>query len=246
MSNKTTVNKSEVEKFSKIANEWWNESGPFKPLHQINPVRIKYIKEQICNHFSYNKNNTSPLYNIKLLDIGCGGGLISIPMKKLGADVTGIDASKENIDISSLQAKKYNLDINFINTTSELLATKNAAYYDVVLALEIIEHVDNIDMFIQNLSKLTKQNGLVFISTINKTIRSLLLAKIAAEYILRLVPIGTHSWDKFITPLKLMDLSNKHNLIKSNAAGIKLNILTQNWEISEDTNVNYIITLIKR
>ena len=197
-----TINKEEIEKFSKIADEWWDPSGKFKPLHKFNPIRISYIKDSITNIFKI-KNENKPLERIKILDIGCGGGLLSEPMKRLGADVVGIDASNKNIQVAKIHAKKNKLDIKYICTSPEDFETKNK--FDVILNMEIIEHVEDVDFFLKSCSKLLKKNGIMFVATLNKTLKSYIFAIIGAEYILRWLPIGTHDWEKFIKPNHLID-----------------------------------------
>ena len=198
-----TINKKEIEKFSKIAEEWWNPQGKFKPLHKFNPIRISYIKENIVNTFKLT-NKEKPLNKVKILDIGCGGGLLSEPMSRLGAQVFGIDASEKNINVAKLHAKKNNLDINYKCTSPEKFNTK--IKFDVILNMEIVEHVEDIDFFLKSCSKLLKKNGIMFVATLNKTLKSYLFAIIGAEYILRWLPIGTHSWEKFIKPNDLISI----------------------------------------
>ena len=192
-----TINKKEIEKFSKMAAEWWDPSGKFKPLHKFNPIRIKYIKENIINNFKL-KNKKKPLEKINILDIGCGGGLLSEPMTRLGANVTGIDASIKNIKIAKLHAKKNKLKINYLHSSPENLKVKKK--FDVILNMEIIEHVDDINFFMKSCSKHLKKDGLMFIATLNKTLKSYIFAIIGAEYVLRWLPIGTHEWEKFVKP----------------------------------------------
>ena len=194
----TTVDKKEIEKFSKLAEDWWNPNGKFKPLHLFNPARIKFIKEKLIFHFKLNQSNSLPLGGLKILDIGCGGGLLCEPLSRLGAEITGIDASNNNIEIAKLHSKEMNLNIKYIQSTPENLNFKNK--FDVILNMEIVEHVSNIDLFIQNCSTLIKKNGIMFVATINKNLKSYLYAILGAEYILRWLPIGTHDWDKFLTP----------------------------------------------
>ena len=173
-----TINKKEIEKFTKISEEWWNPEGKFKPLHKFNPIRISYIKENIIETFGL-KNEDKPLKKIRVLDIGCGGGLLSEPMKKLGAEVTGIDASGKNIEIAKLHAKKSNLGIEYICTSPEKFNTK--IKFDVILNMEIIEHVENVDFFLKACAKLLKKNGIMFVATLNKTLKSYFFAIIGAE-----------------------------------------------------------------
>ena len=197
----TTVNKDEIQKFSKIADEWWDANGKFKPLHMFNPIRIKYIKDKCISHFKLNQNNVKPLSSLKILDIGCGGGLISEPMCRLGAKVTGMDASKKNILVAKLHAKKNGLKINYINSSPEKNKIKKK--FDIILNLEIIEHVDNVDLFLKSSSKLLNKNGIMFVATINRTFESYVKAIVGAEYILRWLPIGTHEWNKFLKPIEI-------------------------------------------
>ena len=237
-----TINKKEIEKFSKIAEEWWNPEGKFKPLHKFNPIRISYIKENIINSFRLT-NKDKPLDNIKILDIGCGGGLLSEPMCRLGAKVFGIDASEKNINVAKLHAKKNNLDINYECTSPENFKTE--IKFDVILNMEIVEHVEDVDFFLKSCSQLLKKDGIMFIATINKTLKSYLFAIVGAEYILRWLPIGTHSWDKFIKPDELIDILKKYNLKIELIDGMNFNLLKNKWFISSDKSVNYIGKFIK-
>ncbi len=237
-----TVNKKEIQKFSKIADEWWDVEGKFKPLHKFNPLRIKYIKEKVMNHFNIN-SKSQPLKNIELLDIGCGGGLLSEPMCRLGAKVTAIDASKKNIDVANYHSKKNNLKINYKCSSPEKINLNKK--FDVILNMEIVEHVASVDLFVHNCSELIKRNGMMFISTINRNLKSYLFAVIGAEYILRLLPIGTHDWNKFITPSELEIITNKKNFITDEIVGMKLNPLTKKWYTASDLTVNYIATFLK-
>ena len=205
----SSVNKKEIEKFSKMADEWWDPSGKFKPLHKFNPIRIQYIKENIIGNFKL-KNKKKPLDKINILDIGCGGGLLSEPMTRLGANVTGIDASSKNINIAKHHAKKNKLKINYICSSPEKLKIKKK--FDVILNMEIVEHVDDINFFINSCSKLLKKNGLMFVATLNKTLKSYMFAIIGAEYVLRWLPIGTHDWEKFVKPEDLKNILHKNNL----------------------------------
>ncbi len=239
---RNTINKKEIEKFSKIAEEWWNPEGKFKPLHKFNPIRISYIKENIISSFKL-KNKKKPLDKIKILDIGCGGGLLCEPMSRLGANVVGIDASKKNINVAQLHANRNNLDIQYFCASPENLNFNDK--FDVVLNMEIIEHVENIDYFLKSSSKLLKKNGIMFIATLNKTLKSYLLAIIGAEYILRWLPIGTHEWDKFVKPEDLTLILKKYDLKLSSLDGMKFNIIKDEWSISSDKSVNYICKFIK-
>jgi len=237
-----TINKKEIEKFSKMAAEWWDPSGKFKPLHKFNPIRIKYIKENIINKFKL-KNSKKPLEKINVLDIGCGGGLLSEPMTRLGANVTGIDASIKNIKIAKLHAKNNRLKINYLCSSPENLKINKK--FDVILNMEIIEHVDDINFFIKSCSKHLKKNGLMFIATLNKTLKSYIFAIIGAEYVLRWLPIGTHDWEKFVKPEDLKKVLIKNNLQIEKLDGMNFNIIKDEWSVSKDTSINYIAKAIK-
>ena len=237
-----SVNKKEIEKFSKMATEWWSPKGKFKPLHKFNPIRIKYIKENIISSFKL-KNKNKPLERINILDIGCGGGLLSEPMTRLGAKVTGIDASDKNIKIAKLHAKKSKLNINYLCSSPEKIKVKKK--FDVILNMEIIEHVEDINFFIKSCSKLLKKDGLMFVATLNKTLKSYVFAIIGAEYVLRWLPIGTHDWEKFVKPDDLKKILSENNLKLEKLDGMNFNIIKDEWSISRDTSVNYISKFIK-
>ena len=233
----SSVNKKEIEKFSKMAAEWWDPEGKFKPLHKFNPIRIKYIKDNIIYSFKL-KSKEKPLQKINILDIGCGGGLLSEPMARLGANVTGIDASDKNVKIARLHAKKNKLNINYFCSSPEKLKIKKK--FDVILNMEIVEHVQDIDFFLQSCSKLLKKNGLMFVATINKTLKSYVFAIVGAEYILNWLPVGTHDWFKFVEPYELKNVCEKNKLKISDNKGFKYNVFSDKWELSNDTDVNYI------
>ena len=239
----TTINKEEIQKFSKLADEWWDVNGKFKPLHMFNPIRIEYILEEISKHFRLNRNEKHFLKNLEILDIGCGGGLISEPMARLGGNITGIDASEKNIKVASLHSKENNLKISYLNKSPEQLDEKEK--FDIILNLEIVEHVDNLDLYLKSCYKLLKKNGLMFTATINRTFTSYIKAIIGAEYILRWLPIGTHDWNKFIKPeemqKKLLDIKFSTNDIK----GLEFNPIFNKWKRSENLSVNYIICSLK-
>ncbi len=238
----SSVNKIEIEKFSKMADEWWDPYGKFKPLHKFNPIRIKYIKENIIKQFKI-KNSNKPLSGINILDIGCGGGLLSEPMCRLGANVTGIDASIKNIKISKLHAKKNKLKINYICSSPEKL--KISKKFDVILNMEIVEHVEDISFFLKSCSKLLNKNGLMFVATINKTLKSYVFAIVGAEYVLRWLPIGTHDWEKFVKPEELKEILSKNNLSLKKFDGMHFNIIKDEWSITNDLSVNYIAKFLK-
>ncbi len=225
-----------------MASEWWNPEGKFKPLHKFNPIRIKYIKENIINNFKL-KNKTKPLSGVSVLDIGCGGGLLSEPMSRMGASVTGIDASDKNIKIAKLHSKKNKLKINYLCSSPEKLKIKKK--FDVILNMEIVEHVEDVDFFLKACSKLLKRNGLMFVATINKTLKSYIFAIVGAEYVLRWLPIGTHEWEKFVNPEDLKKILLKHDLYLEKMDGMNFNILKDEWSISTDLSINYIGKFIK-
>jgi|TARA_B110000438_G_scaffold160317_1_gene153536 2-polyprenyl-6-hydroxyphenyl methylase/3-demethylubiquinone-9 3-methyltransferase len=239
----TTIDKKEIEKFSKIAKDWWNPNGKFKPLHLFNPTRIEFIKDKLISHFKLEFDIEKPLKGLKILDIGCGGGLLCEPLSRLGANVTGIDASENNINTAKLHSKEMNLKIKYIHASPEELNLKNE--YDVILNMEVVEHVANVDLFIKNCSKLIIPNGVMFVSTINKNLKSYLFAIVGAEYILRWLPIGTHNWDNFLKPEELEDIANKNGFSFNENTGIKFNIFLKKWSKSNDASVNYISTFIK-
>ncbi len=233
----TTINKDEIQKFSKMADEWWDVNGKFKPLHMFNPIRIEYILKMVKKHFKLDKDISNPLKNLKILDIGCGGGLISEPLSRLGAEVTGIDASEKNIKIASLHAKKNNLKIRYLNLSPEKFNEKE---FDVVLNLEIVEHVDNIDLYLKSCQRLLKKDCLMFTATLNRTFISYIKAIIGAEYILRWLPIGTHDWNKFVKPEELEKKLNKLNFNTLDISGMSFNPIKNKWKQSSDLSVNYI------
>ncbi len=239
----TTINTKEIQKFSNLAEEWWDVNGKFKPLHMFNPIRIEYILDQIYNHYRIDKNKKNSLQNLKILDIGCGGGLISEPMARLGASVTGIDASEKNIKVALIHSKKNNLNINYINKSPEQLDEKNQ--FDIILNLEVVEHVDNLDLYLASCYNLLKKNGLMFTATLNRTLTSYIKAIIGAEYILRWLPIGTHDWNKFIKPEELERMLINKNFSTKDLKGLEFNPINKKWKKSENLSVNYIISSVK-
>ena len=237
-----TINKKEIEKFSKIAEEWWDPKGKFKPLHNFNPLRISYLKDNIVKTFNIQKKDKI-LSGVKILDIGCGGGLLCEPMSRLGAEVFGMDASQKNVEIAKIHAKKSKLNIKYFCSSPEKF--KSDLKFDVILNMEIIEHVEDVDFFLKSCSRFLKKNGIMFVATLNKTLKSYLFAIIGAEYILKWLPIGTHEWEKFVKPEELISIAKKYDLTLNDLGGVKLNLLTNNWELSTDKSVNYIAKFIK-
>jgi 2-polyprenyl-6-hydroxyphenyl methylase/3-demethylubiquinone-9 3-methyltransferase len=234
----TTIDENEVEKFSKIADEWWNENGKFKPLHKFNPIRLNFFKQEICKFFLRDEKLLTPFEGLKILDIGCGGGLVAEPISRLGADLIAIDASQKNINVAQIHAEKSGLKIDYQCTTAEELAKKNQQF-DVVLALEIIEHVADVEKFIQACSQLVKPNGIIFVATLNRTAKSLLMAKFGVEYILRWLPIGTHDWRKFLKPSEIENIAKNQQMQLKKIQGFSYNLIKDQWSFSEDISINY-------
>ncbi|MCB1531435.1 MAG: bifunctional 2-polyprenyl-6-hydroxyphenol methylase/3-demethylubiquinol 3-O-methyltransferase UbiG [Alphaproteobacteria bacterium] len=239
----SSVNQQEIGHFAKDAPNWWDENGPFKPLHRLNPARIGYIKEKICTHFERDAQSFTPFKKLSILDVGCGGGLVCEPMARLGADVTGADADAVAIEVAKAHAQESGLDITYENKPAEELNKK----FDVVLALEIIEHVDHPEDFVQSCAKLVKPGGLVIFSTLNRTPKSFALGIVAAEYILRWVPQGTHSWKKFIKPSELSRMARAADLSPADIKGLMFNPITGDFQMSDsDIDVNYFLSATKK
>jgi len=235
-SNYGTVDEKEVQKFSKLSEDWWNEKGKFKPLHEFNPVRLKYIIREIKKHFKINPDQNLPFKNLSIIDIGCGGGLVTEPMSRLGAKITGIDASTNNIEAAKLHAKKMNLNIDYNVNTPENIKSR----YDVILCLEIIEHVNDVNLFIKSCEKILKKNGIIFFATLNRTIKSFVYAIIGAEYVLNWLPKGTHNWNKFLKPSEVILICNKLKLILIEKSGFSYSLVKRKWKKSKSLSINYI------
>tara|TARA_B100001564_G_scaffold358447_1_gene377140 strand:- start:1314 stop:2054 length:741 start_codon:yes stop_codon:yes gene_type:complete len=238
MSSKTvsspSVDDQEVEKFSQLAQSWWDQEGPFKPLHIFNPTRITYIKDMVAKHLH------KPFSELDIVDIGCGGGLLAEPMARLGAHVTAIDASEKNIGVANLHAKQSKLDIDYQCTTAENLA-KQAKQFDVVLNMEVIEHVADVNSFVEASMSLVKPGGLLFTATLNRTVKSYMFAIVGAEYVLRWLPRGTHQWSKFLKPSEVESMIYKHGGRLVELEGMSFNPLTSKWSLSRDLDVNYVM-----
>jgi len=239
----STINKDEIEKFSKLADEWWDINGKFKPLHMFNPIRIEYILDITTQHFKIDKNKKLPLGSLKILDIGCGGGLVSEPMTRLGADTTGIDASNKNINIAKAHAKKSNLNITYLNSLPESLGAQNK--FDIILNLEVVEHVEDLSLYLESCFKLLKPKGIMFTATLNRTLTSYMKAIVGAEYVLRWLPIGTHDWNKFIKPEELEKKITDLDFSIINQTGLSFNLFFQEWKRTKDLSVNYILVAQK-
>lgn len=234
----STINQTEIDHFTKDSAKWWDETGPFAPLHKLNPTRLTYLKQQIENRFD-------SLKNLDILDIGCGGGLVSEPLTRLGASVTGIDGDAQAIQVAKDHAEQNNLKINYLTGDAEQLL-KSKKRFDVVLALEIIEHVSNPESFTALLTQLVKPNGIIIMSTLNRTPQSYALGIVAAEYILGWVPKGTHTWSKFLKPSELNSMLRCHNFGITDITGLTYNPISQNFELSNSkVAVNYFITAQK-
>jgi 2-polyprenyl-6-hydroxyphenyl methylase/3-demethylubiquinone-9 3-methyltransferase len=236
----STVDDAEIERFTRMASQWWDTNGKFAPLHRINPLRIGYIRDKAQQHFSLKEGNT-PLSGLTLVDIGCGGGLISEPMARMGAQVTGIDAGDKNIAVAKLHAEQSGLNIDYRCTTAEALV-ETGAQFDIVVALEIIEHVANVEEFIAASAKLLKPGGLMFYSTMNRTPKAYALAIIGAEYVMRWLPIGTHDWKKFLKPSELVAPLRRNHIDIVELMGMVMNPLSFQWRLdTRDVSVNYLV-----
>lgn len=237
----TTIDAEEVARFSRIAEEWWDENGKFKPLHRLNPLRIGTIRDAACEHFLRDSASATPLSGLKLLDIGCGGGLICEPMARLGAAVTGIDASEKNIAVASLHAEQTATPISYRAATAEALVAEGAQF-DMVLALEIIEHVADIDLFYDAACKLVRPGGLLVMSTMNRTAKSYLMAIVGAEYVLRWLPRGTHRWQKFIRPSEMVAALTARGVQVTDIQGLVFDPKTWKFTLNaKDLDVNYLL-----
>lgn len=241
-----TLDPDEIGRFAKDAPQWWDESGPFAPLHRLNPARLGYIKSMLCTHYGRDVGGLASLHDLKVIDIGCGGGLIAEPLARLGADVTGIDGDAVAIAIAKTHAAGNNLDITYLATTTDQFLASTKARFDVVLALEIVEHVTDINAFVDDCVDLCKPGGIIIFSTLNKTLKSLALGKIAAEYILRWVPAGTHDWKKFVRPSTLAAALRQSGATPQNVKGLVFNPLQNIFVLSDtDLDVNYFMTSTK-
>jgi 2-polyprenyl-6-hydroxyphenyl methylase/3-demethylubiquinone-9 3-methyltransferase len=241
----TSINPTEVAKFEAMAAEWWNPNGKFKPLHMLNPCRLDYITQQIAAEFNRDLTQPAPFAGLRLLDIGCGGGLLSEPMARLGADVVGADAAARNIPVAQIHAQQSGLSIDYRHTTAEDLVALGEQF-DVVLNMEVVEHVADPQSFLTTCQQLLKPGGLMVCSTLNRNPKSYLMAIIGAEYVMRWLPKGTHDWSMFITPDELYDMLRKAGLNPVDRKGFVFNKLFWSWSISErDLSVNYVTASVK-
>ncbi|MCO6392544.1 bifunctional 2-polyprenyl-6-hydroxyphenol methylase/3-demethylubiquinol 3-O-methyltransferase UbiG [Aliihoeflea aestuarii] len=241
---RTTIDAGEIERFSKLAQEWWNPSGKFKPLHKFNPVRLAYIRDQVAAHFGRDPRSAKPLEGLRLLDIGCGGGLLCEPMARLGADVVGADASETNIEVAKIHAAESKVAIDYRATTAEALADAGEKF-DVVLNMEVVEHVADVDLFLGKCAEMVKPGGLMFVATINRTMKAWGLAIIGAEYVLQWLPRGTHQYDKLVTPAELEAGLTPGGMTIIDRSGVSYNPLTDQWNRSADLDVNYMVLATK-
>lgn len=235
-----SIDPAEVEKFSAIAHEWWDPTGKFAPLHKFNPVRLKFIRETVAHQFGRDPKGLRPFEGLTLLDIGCGGGLLAEPMARLGFAVTGADASEKNIKTAMAHASETGLAIAYRAETAEMLAAEEARF-DVVLNMEVVEHVADLRAYLEACAMLVKPGGIMIVATLNKTLKSLALGKIAAEYVLGWVPKGTHDWSRFIPPTQLHALLKGCGLEVRKTQGVAFDPLTWDWRLSHDTDVNYMV-----
>lgn len=238
---RTTIDSGEVERFSALAAEWWNPNGKFRPLHKFNPVRLAYIRDHVAAHFGRDPRGAQPFKGLRFLDIGCGGGLLCEPLARLGADVTGIDPAGDAIEAARAHAAAMGLSIDYRAERAETLAAAGEAF-DAVLALEVVEHVPDVPAFLALLARLVRPGGLMILSTINRTLKSYALAIVGAEYVLRWLPVGTHQWDRFVTPGELERALASAGLRESGRRGMVFNPLRGEWSLSSDTDVNYLMT----
>lgn len=236
----TTIDPDEVERFSAMAKEWWDPNGKFRPLHKFNPVRLTYIRDRIAEQFGRDTRSPMPFEGLRVLDIGCGGGLLCEPMTRLGAAVTGADASQTNIEVASIHAEEAGLDIDYRATSAEALADAGEQF-DVVLNMEVVEHVADVDLFVGKCAAMVKPGGLMFMATINRTLKALGLAIIGAEYVLRWLPRGTHQYDKLVRPEELEKALAHSGLEITDRTGVSYDPFSDRWNTSRDMDVNYML-----
>jgi 2-polyprenyl-6-hydroxyphenyl methylase / 3-demethylubiquinone-9 3-methyltransferase len=239
-----TVDAAEVRRFSRLADEWWDPRGKMAVLHKFNPVRLAYIRDAACRQFGRDARRPPCLKAIRILDIGCGGGILSEPLARLGAEVVGADPSPNNIEVAKLHAERGGLAIDYRVTAAETLAEAGERF-DVVLAMEVVEHVADVELFVRRCAEIVKPSGLIVAATLNRTLKSFALAIVGAEYVLRWLPRGTHRWDKFVTPDELEIAMEQAGLRVSDETGVIYNPLTDQWRLSSDMDVNYMLTAEK-
>jgi 2-polyprenyl-6-hydroxyphenyl methylase / 3-demethylubiquinone-9 3-methyltransferase len=239
-SDAATVDAAEVEKFNRLASDWWDPNGSMKPLHKFNPVRLTYLRDTLATHFSRDFRDHSPFEGLSLLDIGCGGGLLSEPLARLGFAVTGIDPAENNVDVAKAHAAKSGVSVDYRKVMAQTLVSERRSY-DVVLAMEVVEHVPDVRSFVATATSLVKPGGIFIAATLNRTKRSFALAIVGAEYLLRWLPIGTHNWEKFVTPEELTDAIETGALRVFERKGVVFNPFADRWSLSGDMAVNYML-----
>jgi 2-polyprenyl-6-hydroxyphenyl methylase/3-demethylubiquinone-9 3-methyltransferase len=239
-----TIDQEEVARFSRVAGQWWNPRGPMAALHKFNPVRLAYIRDRAAAHFDRDPVRLDSLAGLRILDIGCGGGILCEPLARLGASVVGVDPSESNIAVAQDHAARSGLAIDYRNTSAEVLAPAGDVF-DVVLAMEVIEHVTDVDLFVQLAAAMVKPGGLLFVATLNRTAKSFALAIVGAEYILRWLPRGTHQWDKFVTPNELEIAIAQSGLHIVGETGVIYSLFADRWQLAADMDVNYMVVAEK-
>jgi len=245
MSERTSsVDPHEVERFARLAARWWDPRGPMAPLHKLNPVRLAYIRDNTAEHFGRDAKKLGCLKGLRILDIGCGAGVLSEPLARLGAEMTGIDPAAENIAVARAHAADAGIAVDYRSTTAEELAGAGEQF-DVVLAMEVVEHVNDVPAFVSTCASLVKPGGLFFAATLNRTLKSFALAIVGAEYVLRWLPRGTHQWDKFVTPEELETAVENAGLRVTGERGVIFNPLANRWQLSSDMDVNYMLAAAK-
>ncbi|MGA8616267.1 MAG: bifunctional 2-polyprenyl-6-hydroxyphenol methylase/3-demethylubiquinol 3-O-methyltransferase UbiG [Xanthobacteraceae bacterium] len=240
----STIDADEVARFGRLARQWWDARGPMAALHKLNPVRLGYIRDHAAAHFDRDPARLDSLKGLRILDIGCGGGVLSEPLARLGAAVVGADPAEDNIEAAQHHAAQAGLKIDYRCTTAEALK-ETSELFDVVLAMEVVEHVADFNLFIELTASMVKPDGLLFVATLNRTMKSFALAIVGAEYILRWVPRGTHQWDKFITPEELEIAIEESGLRVVNESGVIYNLFADRWQLSTDMDVNYMVVAEK-
>ena len=235
----SSIDVSEIAKFTAMAEDWWNPAGKFRPLHQLNPLRIEYIRDHIAAHFRKSPRTEPILSGLRILDVGCGGGLLCEPLARLGAEVTGIDAAERNIQIARIHAEQMGIKVTYLPCPVEALP--KSELFDVVLAMEIVEHVADLDLFLWEAVKRVKPGGLLFVATLNRTLKSYAFAILGAEYLLRWLPIGTHEWQKFVRPSELAAALRKSGMTLRDMRGVTFAPFQNRWSLSKDLDVNYML-----
>mgnify|MGYP003664464516 FL=1 len=240
----TTIDPDEVARFSAMADEWWDPAGKFRPLHKFNPIRLGYIRDRLCDRFGRDPRSLTPLDGLTLLDVGCGGGLISEPLARMGATVTGIDASERNIGTARAHAARSGVDVDYRCTTAEELA-RSGESFDIVVSLEVVEHVADVDLFLDSCTALIREGGAMTLATLNRTPKAFMFGIVGAEYVMRWLPRGTHDWKKFVRPSELARGLRRNGIDVADISGLSFNPLTDEWRVSGDVSVNYILFATK-